>query len=558
MVLRGTGQTPWYRRRIPAALRAALGNAATVTVKLDGHPHGTVAERRQFLSAYAQVHGDVEQRLAAAQSPRALRIEEQLGVAGSWQQHAPPRTADPDDAAEAAAVLQALLDLELTAPPSESALEGIHETLQVRVGLELAGKLHRLEHPSAVPPPPSSWAWEAPAPGHIRQWLGGTLTAAAPVVSYWQEQAQAELRRLGLVVGGLEQIQVALRLAAVAKLLSEQRAQVEDGAIPAPLQFPPPPRPSVGASTFAMALHRWQTLRQPTSKTAADAQARLSELAAHAGHNQLEALTADQAGSWRDSLLNDLAPATVRRRIALVKAVLSAAAADGLPVAPGVVERLAVGKVKNTGGTTAQRRAFTATEARSLIEVSRTINSTRALDRWGFPLGLALGSRLEELAGLRPQDVRQIDGIWVVVIEPHELRRLKNNNSARSIPIPDALLQEGFVTWAQQQSGPLLFPEPTPPAADPRCSHYASIRLGRILRGAAGIADSSAVFHSCRHSAAQSLLDAGVEQRQIEAITGHASRSMVAGYSRGGVPLHILAAAMESRNWNWWPALINS
>ena len=216
-----------------------------------------------------------------------------------------------------------------------------------------------------------------------------------------------------------------------------------------------------------------------------------------------------------------------------------------------------MGKVKSSSGTTAKRRAFTSSEAQKLIEVSRTITSTRALDRWGFPLGLATGARLEELAGLRPQDVRQIEGIWVVAIEPHELRRLKNSSSARSVPIPDALLQEGFVTWAQQQDGPLLFPEPTPPAADPRLSHYASIRLGRILRKQAGIADPTATFHSTRHTVAQSLLDAGVEQRQIEAITGHASRSMVAGYSSGGPPLRLLADAQSRRDWGWWPIPCN-
>jgi hypothetical protein len=34
---------------------------------------------------------------------------------------------------------------------------------------------------------------------------------------------------------------------------------------------------------------------------------------------------------------------------------------------------------------------------------------------------------------------------------------------------------------------------------------------------------------------------------------GHSSRSMTARYSRGGIPLQQLAAAMESRNWEWLP-----
>jgi integrase len=170
-----------------------------------------------------------------------------------------------------------------------------------------------------------------------------------------------------------------------------------------------------------------------------------------------------------------------------------------------------------------------------------------------LPLGLALGARLEELAGLRREDVRQVDGVWAVDIQPSEDRRLKNDTSARMVPIPKALQEEGFVNWAQRQGRGLMFPEPPPPDADPRRSHYASIRLGKLIRRQAGISDPAAVFHSCRHFTAQSLVDAGVEQRLIEQLLGHSSKSMTARYSRGGVPLVQLAAAMEARDWSWLP-----
>jgi integrase len=189
-----------------------------------------------------------------------------------------------------------------------------------------------------------------------------------------------------------------------------------------------------------------------------------------------------------------------------------------------------------------------------LWEVSREQQGSRPLDRWALPLGLALGARLEELAGLTREDVRQVDGVWVAEIQPSTDRRLKSDSSARRVPIPTALQAEGFISWAQRQGSGLLFPEPPPPAADPRRSHYASVRLGKLIRRQAGITDPTAVFHSCRHFVAQSLLDAGVEQRLIEQLLGHSSRSMTARYSRGGVPLVQLAAAMERRDWGWMPA----
>ena len=173
-----------------------------------------------------------------------------------------------------------------------------------------------------------------------------------------------------------------------------------------------------------------------------------------------------------------------------------------------------------------------------------------------MPLGLALGARLEELAGLTREDVRKVDGVWIVEIQPSTDRRLKSDSSARRVPIPAALQTEGFIGWAQRQGSGLLFPEPSPPAADPRRSHYASVRLGKLIRQQAGITDPTAVFHSCRHFAAQSLVDGGVEQRVIEQLLGHSSRSMTARYSRGGVPLAQLTVAMESRDWGWVPKVL--
>jgi integrase len=236
----------------------------------------------------------------------------------------------------------------------------------------------------------------------------------------------------------------------------------------------------------------------------------------------------------------------------LVRAAFRAAASDGMPIHAQVIERLGT-PIASASGTTVKRRPFTWLEARSLWRISREQQGPRPLTRWAIPLGLSIGARLEELAGLRPQDIREIDGQWVVVIEPHELRRLKNDNSARTVPIPQVLIAEGFTTWAQQQSGALLFPEPDPPTKDPRLSHYASIRLGKLIRKQAGITDPAAVFHSSRHFAAQDLVDAGCEQRLIEQLLGHTTRSMTARYSRNGLPLEQLAAAQEARDWGWVP-----
>jgi integrase len=389
--------------------------------------------------------------------------------------------------------------------------------------------------------------------------LERTVADRRLAITRWIKEARQQLKALGLTVAAAEVQAVALRLATTAVHLSRQVADIEAGRLPDPLPaFPPPPvgngsNGAGGRLTFDAALERWVKLRRPAQKSQLDAAARLQELAQHSGHNLLEHLTPAEVSSWRDALLEGGSASTAKRKLAMVRAVLAAAAGDGVPLQSGVLERLAGRGLRDATGTRRERRPFTEAEAGILWWVSRQQTGGRPLDRWAFPLGLALGARLEELAGLRREDVNQVDGVWVVAIQPTAERRLKNDSSTRLLPMPEALIEEGFPGWVLQQGPGLLFPEPPPPATDPRLSHYASVRLGKLLRAQAGISDRSAVFHSSRHFVAQQLVDVGAEQRVIEQILGHSSRSMTARYSRGGVPLTLLAEAMERRRWEWVP-----
>jgi integrase len=424
----------------------------------------------------------------------------------------------------------------------------------VKVTQRLAGLLDGLEHPGA-----SGWIdsqllnTEDLNPADAQAWLTSTVQATARDLEHWITQAKTQLKILGLAVPPAEVQAAAMRLASVGTRIAERHRQVAAGEIAPPLVFPNPPAPMTG-TRLQDCLQRWETLRQPTSKTVLDAKARLAELADLVGSDRLGDLEPSHISTWKSELLASKTISTVKRRLGLIRAVLSTAHADGLGANPGVLERLNTSTLGGKGGgVTVERKHFSNDQAKHLITRSRGINSPHTLDRWAFPLGLSLGCRLEELAGLRHQDVCQIDGFWVVIIEPHQDRRLKNSGSARNIPIPDALIAEGFIDWAQAQPDGLLFPDRKPPQSDPRLGHYASKRLGTILRTTMAIADPSLVFHSCRHFVGQALTDAGAEQRAIESIQGHASRGMTARYSKGGIPLHLLAAAQATRDWSWWP-----
>jgi integrase len=552
LVVRGIAGAPYYKRRIPPELRSSIG-ASTITTRLAGPPGS-----KAFHASYSKAHADAEQRLAGARQPRQLSAHEALGIAGQWAQQAGPIGPDPTGAEEAAAILAALQELGLVLPvpvPADWSAAGAAEHPQLGgVVQQLARRLEFLDHPGLSGYPDGEIVHgPRPAAGVALQVQEATVRACGPSLGSWLQEAARQLQALGVVVPPDEAQAVALRITTTATALARQSQLIEAGSFPQPLQFPPPPAPSTRqGDSFAAAVERWVAIRSPAPKTRLDTAARFRELADHLGSDQVGELTGAAVSNWRASLLAGGTPNTTRRKLALVRAVLTVAAADGLGVDPQALERLAGRGLREASGTRRQRRPFSLEEAAKLWRISRC-QQGRPLDRWGFPLGLAVGCRLEELAGLARQDVTEIGGIPVVLIQPSEDRRLKCDSSARKIPLPDVLAREGFVSWAMAQPDGLLFPEPPPPEADPRRSHYASVRLSKILRRQAGIEDATAVFHSCRHHVAQSLVDAGVEQRAIEQILGHTSRSMTARYSRDGLPLPRLAAAMAARDWAWVP-----
>jgi len=554
VVVRGPSRLPYYKRRVPAQLREALGRS-TFTARLAGAPGS-----KEFKRAYDLIHGQAEAALAGAETLPRLSAQEQLGVAGRWAALAPPQDEETAfDAKEVEAVLMALDQLGIVLP--SPLLQGwqappMKSRDVVEVVRRMAREIESIPHPAF---------WHQPgnvlyaddltttiAVAHLEETVGQCRQGIGNRIN----EARHQHKALGLTGAAAEVQAVALRLVTAAVHMGQQAAEIEAGRLPDPLPaFPPPPNGNGAGGagvrpTFEQALDRWARLRRPAHKSQLDAAARLQELANHTGHNRFDQLTPAEVTGWRDALLEGGSASTAKRKLAMVRAVLGAAAGDGLELQGGVLERLAGRGLRDSTGTRRERRPFSEAEATVLWQISRQ-QEGRPLDRWGFPLGLALGARLEELAGLRREDVHQADGLWVVEIQPSTDRRLKNDSSARVIPLPDALVAEGFVEWIQQQGPGLLFLEPKPPAVDPRLSHYASIRLGKLLRVQAGIADRSAVFHSSRHFTAQQLVDSGAEQRVIEQILGHTSRSMTARYSRGGVPVALLKNAMERRSWGW-------
>ncbi|MDY4807662.1 MAG: site-specific integrase [Desulfovibrio sp.] len=83
-------------------------------------------------------------------------------------------------------------------------------------------------------------------------------------------------------------------------------------------------------------------------------------------------------------------------------------------------------------------------------------SKTKLLDyRWLVLLALYTGARIEELAQLDRQDVRQEAGVWFIHIRAEMAtgRRVKNRASIRKVPLHSRLLELGFLDFARQGEG---------------------------------------------------------------------------------------------------------
>jgi integrase len=158
---------------------------------------------------------------------------------------------------------------------------------------------------------------------------------------------------------------------------------------------------------------------------------------------------------------------------------------------------------------------------------------------WVALIALYTGARLEEIAQLTTADVRAegANGATVTVIDIHNGgdNKLKNESSARLIPVHSALVRAGLLRYVEAlPAGPLF------PGLKRRESKGNKIgaRIGELFRKrlvALGLKRDGLCFHSFRHTVAGRLDAAGVSQSDAARVLGHAVAGMSYGvYSQAG------------------------
>lgn len=205
-----------------------------------------------------------------------------------------------------------------------------------------------------------------------------------------------------------------------------------------------------------------------------------------------------------------------------------AAAREWIGTSPmdAVFDRSVLGVKARAGQLKGRRnyRPFSDDDLRCIFDPETYLRFNSAADEFWLPLlGLFTGARLGELVKLHSAAIRwnSVAGVWVMVLSG------KNENSLRLVPLPQVLIDLGFLNYVYTTRRKLVQPLfPHRPmnatrAADP--SKHASRAFGEYLTKV-GLTDPLHVFHSFRHTVISRMHVCGVPVGDAELIVGHAAQ----------------------------------
>ncbi|RMH47259.1 MAG: integrase, partial [Alphaproteobacteria bacterium] len=142
---------------------------------------------------------------------------------------------------------------------------------------------------------------------------------------------------------------------------------------------------------------------------------------------------------------------------------------------------------------------------------------------WVPLLVMTLGTRILEVLQLKKTDLIVRNDVVSLTIGITSEHRVKTSEAKRTLPLPQLLLDLGFVEWvhALPAGQRLLFPAPAEGADIAAISNNFGKQLKTLFRRL-GIADWNEDFYALRKTLSSALEDAGVPENRRQAIAGHA------------------------------------
>ncbi|HHN0513861.1 TPA: site-specific integrase [Pseudomonas aeruginosa] len=277
--------------------------------------------------------------------------------------------------------------------------------------------------------------------------------------------------------------------------------------------------------TLENALQRYLREVSPTKKpTTQKAEAtKAQQLIQHLGKYSLAALSSEVIANYRDTRLGSLTNRgeptsnnTVRLELALLSHLFTVAIQEwglGLTFNPVLNIR------KPSPGEGRNRRLMADEEKRLMAAVGKHSNPMLG---WIVQIALATGMRASEIAGLRRS---QVD-VHKRIVRLSDTK----NDSARTVPLTK-LATEVFRVALANPVRPIdcdlvFFGEP---GRDGKRRPYAFTKIWGAIKKKAGVPDFR--FHDLRHEAVSRLVEGGLSDQEVSAISGHKSMQMLKRYT---------------------------
>jgi integrase len=146
--------------------------------------------------------------------------------------------------------------------------------------------------------------------------------------------------------------------------------------------------------------------------------------------------------------------------------------------------------------------------------------------RWCPWLAAYSGARIQELTGLKVEDVQEEGATWVMHF--HKTK----TGQPRTVPIHEHLVEMGFIDFVKgRKTGPLFYdPKRSTGKAKTPQSEQRAIKLADWVRKETGLDKNVDPNHGWRHTFKTKALEVGIPERISDAITGHSSASVARSY----------------------------
>ncbi len=252
------------------------------------------------------------------------------------------------------------------------------------------------------------------------------------------------------------------------------------------------------------------------------------------GHDDAALITRDDLIRWRQAMKAEgRNNNTWNNRLSMIRQVFAHGVAEHRLIADPT-DGLRLRKSR-------QQSPLPYSDADAVAILTAARRETRPSLRWAHWIMAFTGMRAGEVLQLLGRDVREDGGVWVFDINEIGEGKSVKTGQRRHVPLHPALLQEGFLAYAQAVAPTApLFPDKPLDRFGNRGGRAWNV-IGKWARETVGITDRmKAPDHSWRHRIEDEMRAAEVPEYARDAILGHARKTTGRQYGVRGEALATL------------------